>query len=98
MVWYGLVWFGMVWYGMVWFGLFGLVWLGMVLFGLVWFVSVWFVSVWFGLVRFDNNIINNDYDIQGNLASMLSANSSMQNINGSVPNMHQVDRRHNCHY
>merc|ERR1719458_147211 len=26
---------------------------------------------------------------QGNLASMLSANSSMQNINGSVPNMHQ---------
>ena len=27
---------------------------------------------------------------QGNLASMLSANSSMQNINGSVPNMHQV--------
>ena len=28
---------------------------------------------------------------------MLSANSSMQNINGSVPNMHQVDRRHHCH-
>ena len=46
------------------------------------------------LVRFDNN---NDNDIQGNLASMLSANSSMQNINGSVPNMHQVDRRHHCH-
>ena len=72
--------------------------IGSVQFSLVQYGLVRFGLVRFILVRFCSVLFDNDNDIQGNLASMLSANSSMQNINGSVPNMHQVERRHNCHY